>query len=79
MRSISARVLIRNVLSGFAKDEATSLVLLGNEGYLTNITEHWSFLQKYLPFPPLTKDSPHFGQSTIGSTSDPKKRWVPCL
>ena len=76
MRSRVVCVLIRIVLSGLANDEAINLVLLGNVGYLTNITEHCSFSQKYLPFPPLTRSPPHFGHLTIGSSSDVKMNSV---
>jgi hypothetical protein len=57
-------------LSGLAKDEATSLVLFGKEGHLTNIIEHSSFWQKYFPFPPFARGSPHFGQLTTGFSFD---------
>jgi hypothetical protein len=36
-------------------DEAAICIFLGNEGRLTNMMEHFSLLQKYLPFLPFDK------------------------
>jgi hypothetical protein len=36
-------------------EEAAILVLLGNEGHFTNIIEHFSLSQKYLPFLPFDR------------------------
>lgn len=58
-------VLMWTDLSGLARAEAIILVLVGKDGHLTNIMEQCSFSQKYLPFPPFERGSPHFGQSTI--------------
>jgi hypothetical protein len=58
-------VLMWTDLSGLARAEAIILVLFGKDGHLTNIMEQCSFSQKYLPFPPFERGSPHFGQSTI--------------
>jgi hypothetical protein len=46
-------------------EEAAICILLGNEGHLTNMIEHVSLLQKYLPFLPFDRRFPHSGQSTI--------------
>ena len=62
-------VLMWTNLSGLARAEAIILVLFGKDGHLTNIMEQCSFSQKYLPFPPFERGSPHFGQSTMGFSS----------
>jgi len=46
-------------------EEAAILVLLGNEGHLTNIMEQVTFSQKYLPFLPFNRRFPHSGQFAI--------------
>jgi hypothetical protein len=46
-------------------EEAAILVLLGNEGHLTNMIEQVPLSQKYLPFLPFDRRFPHSGHSTI--------------
>jgi hypothetical protein len=46
-------------------EEAAILVLLGNEGHLTNIIEQVPLSQKYLPFFPFDRRFPHSGQLAI--------------
>jgi hypothetical protein len=52
-------------LLAFDSEEAAILALRGKDGHFTNMIEHRSFSQKYLPFLPFDSGFPQLGHSTI--------------